>query len=88
MNTARSLDQEITQYLTQLNTKQKEAVLTVVKTFVEEQQEYDYWNDKSFIAELDRRTTEFEKGKAKVYTLDELEAGARESFKERKRSRK
>ncbi len=84
MSVVSAIDKQISNYLIQLNTKQKKAVLSVVKTFVEEQGDYDYWNDKSFIAELNRRTTEFENGNAKIYTLKELEAGARKSFKVRK----
>lgn len=34
------------------------------------------WQDKTFIAEWDRRTAEYEKGKAKTLTLDQLEAKA------------
>ncbi|MGN6340642.1 MAG: hypothetical protein ACTHML_06765 [Ginsengibacter sp.] len=43
MSTAKSIDQEIAEYLPQLNTKQKKTVLTVVKTFMEEQQ--DWWDE-------------------------------------------
>ncbi|MFT4153473.1 hypothetical protein [Parafilimonas sp.] len=41
MNAAKSLDEEIIRHLPQLNTKQKKTVLTVVKTFMEEQK--DWW---------------------------------------------
>lgn len=74
MRVAKSLDKRISGYLSHLNIKQKEAVLTVVKTFAEE--ETDAWKDKDFIAELDRRTTEYESGKAKTYTLEQMEANA------------
>ena len=43
MNTAKMLDEEIAQYLPQLNMKQKRTVLTVVKTFRDDQQ--DWWNE-------------------------------------------
>lgn len=43
MNAVTSLDKEITQYLPQLNEKQKRTVLTVVKTFMEGQQ--DWWDE-------------------------------------------
>lgn len=43
MNTARNLNKEIVQYLPQLNEKQKRTVLTVVKTFMEEQK--DWWDE-------------------------------------------
>ena len=43
MNAATSLDKELAQYLTHLNIKQKKTVLTVVKTFAEEQN--DWWDE-------------------------------------------
>jgi predicted transcriptional regulator len=43
MNAATSLENEITQCLPQLNTRQKRTVLTVVKTFVEQQT--DWWDE-------------------------------------------
>lgn len=54
--------------------------MTVVKTFAEEQ-ESDLWEDAEFIAELDRRTAEYESGKAKVLTLEELENKVRKAYK-------
>ena len=78
MSAATKLDKQINEYLIQLNDKQKKAVLTVVKTFAEEQ-ESDLWEDSAFIAELDRRTAEYENGKAKVLTLDELETRVRKA---------
>ena len=78
---AANIDKQINTYLEQLNPKQKQAVLSVVKTFAENRHEDDLWEDKTFIAELDRRSAEYESGKATVLTLDQLEAGARKSFK-------
>ena len=43
MKAAASLDKEIAQLLPQLNVKQKKTVLTVVKTFMEEQK--DWWDE-------------------------------------------
>jgi len=43
MNTAATLDKEIVQYLPHLNIKQKRTLLTVVKTFIDEQQ--DWWDE-------------------------------------------
>ncbi|MGC4233135.1 MAG: hypothetical protein QM594_09155 [Niabella sp.] len=43
MNVAKSIDLEIAQYLPHLNAKQKKTVLTVVKTFAEEQK--DWWDE-------------------------------------------
>lgn len=43
MGVAKPIEQEITQYLPYLNVKQKQAVLSVVKTFAAEQQ--DWWDE-------------------------------------------
>jgi putative addiction module component (TIGR02574 family) len=75
------IDKQINTYLGQLNPKEKQAVLSVVRTFVENKQDDGFSEDKEFIAELDRRTAEYESGKAKVLTLDQLEARARKSYK-------
>jgi len=83
MGTVKSLDKEIVHYLPRLNSRQKETVLTVVKTFAEEA-ETDRWKDKAFIAEMDRRFSEMESGKEKTYTLKEVEAEARQFYKKRK----
>lgn len=80
MSAATKLDKQINDYLLQLNDKQKKAVLTVVKTFAEEQGN-ELWEDSLFIAELDRRTAEYEGGQAKVLSLDELEARVRSQFR-------
>ena len=82
MGTVKSLDKEIFHYLPRLNSRQKETVLTVVKTFAEEA-ETDRWKDKAFIAEMDRRFSEMESGKEKTYTLNEVEAEARQFNKKR-----
>ena len=43
MIAAATLDREIAQYLTNLNIKQKKTVLTLVKTFAQEQN--DWWDE-------------------------------------------
>jgi hypothetical protein len=85
MGAVKTIDKQINSYLGQLNEKQKKAVLTVVKTFADEKATIDYWEDESFVAELDKRTSEYEAGKAKVFTLDALEAGARKAYKAKKK---
>ena len=80
MGAAKLLDRQINNYLLQLNTRQKKAILSVAKTFIEEQ-ENDVWGDEEFIAELDRRTTEYESGKAKILSLNELESKVRKAYK-------
>jgi len=60
MSAATSLDKEIAQYLPRLNLKQKRTVLTVVKTFMEDQQ--DWWNEISEDA-IDKTLVEMKTGK-------------------------
>lgn len=86
MSVAKSIDKKINSYLSHLNIKQKEAVLTVVKTFAEK--ENATRTDKLFIAELDCRTAEYETGKAKVFTLEQMEKNARRYHKTQSRKRK
>ncbi|HEX6426662.1 MAG TPA: hypothetical protein VF008_03205 [Niastella sp.] len=85
MSATRKLDKQINDYLIRLNDKQKRAVLTVVKAFAEEQGG-DLWENSAIIAELDRRTAEYENGKAKELTLDELEVRVRKAHKSKGKS--
>ncbi len=80
------IDKQINTYLGKLNVKEKEAILGVVKTFVENKE--DTTEDKTFIATLDRRVAEFESGKAKTLTLDQLEARARKAYKSKAKAKK
>lgn len=79
MTDANKLDKQINDYLIQLSGKQKKA-LKVINHFAEKQ-EYDVWQDAAFIEELDQRTADYESGKAKVLTLDELESNVRKAYK-------
>jgi hypothetical protein len=81
-----TIDKQINTYLGQLNPKEKEAVLGVVKTFVENRQD-DLLEDKNLVKEMDRRFNEMEKGSVKLYKLDEVEGLARQSYKARKRKK-
>ena len=87
MSAAAKLNKQINDYLVQLNDRQRKAVLSVVKTFAEEQ-DGDIWEDSVFIAELDRRTAEYEAGKAKVFTLDELEERVKRGYKSKRKSKR
>ena len=82
MGVAKTVDKEITYYLGHLSTKQKEVVLSVVKTFAGEE---DRWNDKAYIAEMDRRVAEMENGEVKGHTWEDVKQRARQSPKLNKR---
>jgi hypothetical protein len=79
MATLNSLDKKINHYLPRLTSRQKKTVLTVVKTFVEEDDEA-LWNDKEFVSMLDDRTKEYESGKIKTLSLKQLETGAKKAY--------
>ena len=69
-----SLDKRINSYLEQLNDKQKKAVLTVVKTFAEEQEhEFEEYSDE-LKEELDEAYEAYKNGEPTV---------SREEMKER-----
>lgn len=75
---ATAIDKQINNYLHQLNTKQKKALLTVAKTFAEEGNET--WDDDEYLKEMKSRFKEMETGKVKTYTLQEVEENARKSY--------
>ena len=70
-----------------LSSRQKQTVLTFVKTFAEDGEE-DLWHDEGFVTGLEKRTAEYENGKIKPLKLDELENLARKSFKAKSGRRK
>ena len=57
---AATIEKQINNYLPQLTVKQKKAVLTVVKTFAEDESTNDYSED--FKKELDNRYEEYKNG--------------------------
>jgi hypothetical protein len=86
MMNATAIDKQINEYLIQLSPKQKRAVLTVVKTFVEEPEgDLSPWKNADFVAEMDRRIAELENGKVKGYDWDEVKKRARQSVKTKKK---
>lgn len=74
------LDKEINQYLSRLTSRQKRTVLTVVKTFAEEEDE-NLWEDKEFVSMLDNRMNEYESGKIKTLSRKQPEAGAKKAYR-------
>lgn len=77
MLAANNIDKKIATLLPSLSTKQKKAVLSVVKSYVEED---THWQDELFVKEMDRRTEEYESGEEKCFTIDETIAKARKAF--------
>ena len=81
MGAIKTIEKEITFYLGHLSKQQKEVVLSVVKSFAGEEA---WWDEKVYIKEMDNRIAEMEKGNVKVFSLEQLEKGARKAYKNRK----
>ena len=79
------LDKVITHYLGHLSTEQKKVVLSVVKSFAREEEAWA--DDKSYIAEMDKRVKDLESGKVAGLQLHDLATKARQAFKNRKRKK-
>lgn len=85
MGATAGIDKKITSYLELLNTRQKKAVLSVVKAFAEEEDGNYAWADENFAAEIGKRTKELETGKVKGYSWDEVKKISRKSISELKK---
>jgi len=57
----------------------------MIYAMLEVEHKEDAWPDAAFLAEMDRRTNEYEAGTAKLFTLEEMNDHARKSYKERKK---
>lgn len=82
MSAVKPLVKEITNYLGALNTTQQKAVLAVVKTFAQKEND---WDDKKYLTKMNRRFAELENGKVKSISLDDLETHAHKNYKNRKK---
>ncbi|HEY5463797.1 MAG TPA: hypothetical protein VIJ95_11120 [Hanamia sp.] len=72
-----TVEKQIGSYLSLLSPSQKETVLSVVKTIVMAQQEYDnIWEDKSFAKEMESRTASYENGTAKLLHFEDMKEAA------------
>jgi hypothetical protein len=81
MNTAK-IEHEINSYLPSLNLKQKKAVLKVVKTFAESQDDSGYTEE--FKRELDSRYEGYLNG-GELLTEEEVKKGIEEIIKGKRR---
>ncbi len=84
MSANTAIDKQINNYLIKLNDKEKRAVLSVVQTFAENHLEDDGWDEKEYLKEMDTRFKEYETGKVKGLTLQELENSVKQAYKNKK----
>ena len=76
-----TVEKQIGSYLSLLSPSQKKTVLSVVKTIVMAQQEYDnIWEDKSFAKEMESRTASYENGTAKLLRFEDMKEAAGASY--------
>ena len=69
MNTT-TIRQKLHEYIKVADDKKVKAIYTIVESDINEMNEW--WNDESFIAELDKRSSDLKSGIDKGITWDEL----------------
>jgi hypothetical protein len=74
---------EITHYLGKMSDENQEVVLKVVRSIAWEEEAWP--DDKSYIAEMNKRFTELETGKVKGLSFEELATKTRQAYKKRKK---
>lgn len=85
----KTIEKQIEDYLSQLSPSQKETVLSVVKTIANATQEQEeFWEDKDFVKEVERRTAEYENGTARLYKFENMKNNIISKYKENNGTRK
>ncbi len=67
--TATAIRQKLYEYIRVAEDKKVKAIYTMLEEEIEE--EYDHWNDKAFIGELDRRSADYKNGRVKGMSWEE-----------------
>jgi hypothetical protein len=82
---ATTVEKEIIDYLAILSPKEKETVLSVVKTIAKAHTDYEnVWDDKDFAEEMNSRVASYENGTAKVFKFEEMKKAAVEAYQTKK----
>jgi putative addiction module component (TIGR02574 family) len=70
--TTTAIREKLYDYIRVAEDRKVKAIYTMLEQEIEEV--YDYWNDKDFIAELDKRSDDYKKGKTKGVPWEEAKA--------------
>ena len=70
--TTTTIRQKLYDYIRGAEDRKVKAIYTMLEEEIEEA--YDYWNDKEFVAELERRSADFKSGKVKGVPWEEVKA--------------
>jgi hypothetical protein len=76
---AAQLKQKLHDYINTAGKKKLQAIYTLLESDMP--QYSNWWDDKEFVEELDRRAEELESGRVKGLTWEESIAGARKAIK-------
>jgi putative addiction module component (TIGR02574 family) len=68
-----TIRQKLYEYIRLADDKKVKAIYTMVEDEIAEKG-YDYWNDKAFIEELDKRSANYKNGKTKAIAWEDAKA--------------
>ena len=78
--TTTTIRKKLADYINVADDKKIKAIYTLLENEIEDE-EYDKWNDKNFVTEMNRRKDEYKNGSAKLYTFDEVETRTKQALK-------
>jgi hypothetical protein len=70
--TAITIRQKLYDYIRVAEDRKVKAIYTMLEDEIEEV--YDYWNDKNFVTELNKRSADYKNGKVKSAPWDKVKA--------------
>jgi hypothetical protein len=79
--TTAAIRNKLYDYIRIAGDKKVKAIYTMLEEEIE--QKYDYWNDKDFVAELNRQSADFKNGKVKGITWADAKAQVTRSVKKK-----
>jgi hypothetical protein len=78
-----SIRQKLYEYIRVAEDRKLKAIYTMLEGEIEEG--YDYWNDKDFVKELNKRSADFKSGKVKGVSWEEAKLQILSPAKQRKK---